>query len=373
MYFWVGVSTIAGALRRKVWIDQAYFKWYPNFYIILVAPPGIVAKSTTASLGMRLLRRVPGIRFGPDVVTWQALATSFAEAAELFELNGDYYTMSALTVESSEFGNFLNPADTQMVDFLVSLWDGKEGTFDKRTKGSGNDQIHCPWINLIACTTPAWIAGNFPEYTIGGGLTSRCVFVYAEEKAKYVAYPSRHVPANLHDTEDRLVQDLEHIAVKLVGQYHMGDKVLDWGEEWYEQHYRNRPIGLDDDRFGGYIARKQTHIHKLSMILAASTRDELEITIDDLQTANDMVTILEEAMPKVFGKIGRSDASMQTERFLAYVSKRGAVKYTEAYRFIHAYFPSNKEFEDMLAGLLKAGYLEMKMNGSDYWLYRRSQ
>ena len=47
MYFWTGVSAIAGALRRKVWIDQAYFKWYPNFYIVLVAPPGIVSKSTT--------------------------------------------------------------------------------------------------------------------------------------------------------------------------------------------------------------------------------------------------------------------------------------------------------------------------------------
>ena len=74
--------------------------------------------------------------------------------------------------------------------------------------------------------------------------------------------------------------------------------------------------------------------------------------MDDLQTANDMVTALEEAMPKVFGKIGRTDVSLQTDRFLSYVSKRGArSSYTEAYRFIHAYFPSNKEFEDMLAGL----------------------
>ena len=65
MYAWVGVSTIAGALRRKVWIDQAYFKWYPNFYIILVAPPGIVAKSTTASLGMRLCGVSPVSASGP--------------------------------------------------------------------------------------------------------------------------------------------------------------------------------------------------------------------------------------------------------------------------------------------------------------------
>ena len=39
------------ALRRKVWIDQAYFKWFPNFYILLVAPPGIVSKSTHRQRG----------------------------------------------------------------------------------------------------------------------------------------------------------------------------------------------------------------------------------------------------------------------------------------------------------------------------------
>ena len=49
MYFWAGVSAVAGALRRKVWIDEAYFKWYCNMYIVFVAPPGIVSKSTTAN------------------------------------------------------------------------------------------------------------------------------------------------------------------------------------------------------------------------------------------------------------------------------------------------------------------------------------
>lgn len=29
-YFWTGVSTIAGALRRRVWIDQKNFQWTPN-------------------------------------------------------------------------------------------------------------------------------------------------------------------------------------------------------------------------------------------------------------------------------------------------------------------------------------------------------
>src|SRR5574343_321589 len=46
-HFWTGVATIAGALRRRVWIDMRKFQWTPNFYIILVGPPGIATKSTS--------------------------------------------------------------------------------------------------------------------------------------------------------------------------------------------------------------------------------------------------------------------------------------------------------------------------------------
>lgn len=367
MYFWTGVSTLAGVLRRRVWIDQAYFVWYPNFYVVLVAPPGIVSKSTTANVGMNLLRQIPGVRFGPDVVTSQALITAFAESAETFEYDGAFYPMSALTLASSEFGNLLNPQDKMMVDLMVELWDGNR-QLEKKTKMSGNDLINAPWINLIACTTPSWIADNFPEYMIGGGLVSRMIFVYAEKKAKYVAYPGLAVPGGHKEMGLKLIQDLEHIAVNLCGPYTLAKDTIAWGESWYKHHYENRPKGLEDDRFGGYIARKQTHIHKLAMVLAASRSDSMVIDVVDLATANEMVTALELDMPRVFQRIGVSEQSVQAERFLAYVHKRGKVPYEEAYRFIHAHFPGFKEFEDMLMGCIRSGQISLRNYGSKIYL-----
>lgn len=358
MYFWAGVSAIAGALRRKVWIDQAYFKWYPNFYICLVAPPGIVSKSTTAGVAMNLLRKVPGIKFGPDVVTWPALVTAFAESTEGFEHDGMIYPMSAMTLESSEFGNLLNPQDKEMVDLLVSLWDGKQGTFEKKTKHSGQDSVENPWINLIACTTPAWIAGNFPEYMIGGGFTSRTIFVYADQKEKFVAYPGLRVPANLTRMEEELAEDLTAISM-LHGEMKLTPAAVAWGEQWYLQHYSERAVNLDPDRFGGYLARKQTHIHKLAMVLSAAQGDTLLITPEHLATAHAMVTDLEPDMQFVFSKIGRSDSSLHAERLIQFVTNRGEVTFQEAYRYVHSHFSSMRDFEDVLAGILRAGFLKM--------------
>lgn len=368
MHFWTAVSTIAGALRRRVWVDMAYFKWYPNFYVILVAPPGIVSKSTTASIGMSLLKKVPDIKFGPDVVTWQALVSGFAESTMSFQHEGEFHAMSALTIESSEFGNLLNPQDKEMVDLLVSLWDGKQGAFEKKTKGSGCDVVENPWINLIACTTPSWIAGNFPEYMIGGGFTSRCVFVYAEKKAKLVAYPADMVPANMKQLATQLVEDLCEISM-MVGEYKLTPAAREWGNAWYSNHYAAKHLHLDDERFGGYLARKQTHIHKLAMILAAAESSRLVIDAEHLALAHQMVTDLEPDMQYVFSKIGKSEDAVYAERLIWYVAKRGECPYNEAYRFVHSHFPKMQDFEAVMTGAIRSGYLILKQNGSEMMLY----
>ena len=356
-YFWVGVSTIAGALRRRVWIDQGYFQWIPNFYVILVAPPGIVSKSTTASIGMNLLRQVGGIKFGPDVVTWQKLAQSLSQSLEMFDLgDGTLMPMSAITIESSEFGTFLNPQDREMVDVLVSLWDGKKGTFTKSTKTQGDDVIENPFVNIIACTTPSWIEGNFPEYMIGGGFTSRCVFVYADAKRQYVAYPRDVLPKDFLEQQKTLVADLERISL-IKGEYKLDPAAETWGKAWYEAHYKNKPPLLDNERFGGYLARKQTHIHKLAMVLAASVRNETVITTNELSPANDIITSLEVYMPKVFDRIGTSETSRGAAQLVAVVEAHKKIEQGVLYRELFRIMSYN-DFVVALNSAIQAGHVQ---------------
>jgi hypothetical protein len=337
-------------------------------YIILVAPPGVVAKSTTVSIAMSLLRRVPNIRFGPDVATWQALVKAFAESSESFELNGELQQQSALTLESSEMGNLIDPANRESIDLLTNLWDSKE-VFDKRTKGNGSEYIHNPWINIIACTTPAWVADNFPESSIGGGFTSRCLFVYADAKDKLIAYPARCAPVDFAQKQLALIQDLEHIATLLVGEYVLSGDAIEWGERWYEAHWASKPEELDDDRFAGYLSRKQTHIHKTAMVLAAARHDRLVIEPEDLGHAAAMVTDLERDMRKVFDRIGRSANSLAAERFIHYVLRHGTVSYTNAYRHVHEAFPDARNFDGIARGAAAAGLIECVAgpNGATYF------
>lgn len=364
MRFWVAVSTLAGALRRRVWIDQRYFCWYPNLYVILVAPPGIVSKSTTAEVGMDLLRQVPGIHFGPSVVTWQSLVKSFADAGEGFAVGETNHIMSPLTISSSEFGNLLNPQDKDMVDMLVNLWDGK--SFVKATKMSGTDEVINPWINIIAATTPDWIAGSFPEYMVGGGFTSRCLFCYAEAKARYIPYPSLVTPANIETQKSNLIHDLEYIAVNIAGEYQLSPEAITWGSAWYERHYQVDSKAMDPSRFGGYISRKQTQAHKIAMVLAASRRDGLTIEREDLETAVEMLTDLEPDMHMVFDKIGMTKEAVQAQRLTALIHQRGRIPYTEVYTWMQRYFPQKTVIEDIISAGSAAGHYHIEGTGTYY-------
>jgi len=265
--------------------------------------------------------------------------------------------MSPLTLAASELGSLLNLQDRDMVNLLIELWDGKK-TYEKITKMSGNDIIEAPWINLQAGTTPHWVADNMPQAMIGGGLSSRCIFVYGDTKEKYIAYVDEMVGKGDDKLRLRLIQDLEQIAM-LVGPFIIDPAAREWGKAWYERFWKDATSRMDDTMLEGYAARKQTHLHKTAMVLSASRGASLTITKEDLELANVMLEDLEADMHRVFSRIGRTEDSMQAERFIEFVRRKGSIPYAEAYKMIHIYFPDFRDFEGILSGAINSGQLRI--------------
>jgi hypothetical protein len=362
-HMWTAIGTIAGALRGKVWIDMGYFKWKPNFFIVLVAPPGVVSKSTTLGVGMSLLRELESIHFGPDSVTWQALTEAFVEAQEVVK---DVGPMSALTIAASELGTFLDPRNREMIDVLNDLWDGRNVPWKRRTKGEGISEIRNPWLNFLGCTTPGWLEENFPEYAIKGGFTSRTVFVYADAKRDLVAYPGLRMEqfkAEFATLRRALVTDLQKIAC-LQGQYFLTPSAFKWGQKWYKTHWNPESHDhLDKETHGGYLARKQTHIHKVAMILAASTSNEMVLTERHLGQADFLVSQLEDQMINVFRHISDNRDAILAVQMLEMINEVESVSKQNLWRLM-LYRSSHEEFERGLKGLLAAGFVQEYVAGT---------
>lgn len=370
-HFWTGVSTIAGALRRCVWIDQRFFKWTPNFYIIFVGPPGIVAKSTTLNIGFALLRKVPGIHFGPDSMTWHGLAKKFESAFEYKQYkNGNTnvkIAMSPLTCSVSELGTFLRPDDKGLVSFLTDVWDGKERPFDHTTKDSGEITIENAWLNVIGATTPMWMQNNFPPSLLSEGIGSRVIFVYGDAKRHLTAYPGRAVPLkDYQDTEAKLLEDLKSIS-SLCGEYTLSPEAYKWGESWYHQPH-GASATMASSRYGGYLARKQTHLHKLAMILAAAQRDDLVITEEDLKDADTILGNTELSMIRVFENMGVVDEAKHLAEVVAFVRAYGFITIKDLYYNNCHNIMAERDFHLAIRQGVEGGLLERIRQNNDIGL-----
>lgn len=368
-HFWTGVGVVAGALRRKVWLDMKYFQWTPNFYIIFVAPPGIVTKSTALGVGKSLLTALQGIKFGPSALTWQAMITALAASTEGVQMpDGTIHPMSCLSFFVSELGTFLDTQDRKMIDVLVDLWDGQRGAWEKATKTVGSDSVQNPWLNIIGGTTPVWLNENVPRTMIGGGFTARCVFIFGETKRHLIAYPQLVVPPVWFDEMTmKLVHDLEQIAM-LRGEFLLTPEAYLYGEEWYKQHYSAmKKAAKSSNDFGGYIARKQAHVHKLAMVLSASRRDDMVITEKELQDAVLIMDGVEKDLPEIFKSLTTSQTMDKAIKLIEVVKLAKSIRRAELYQlFFHVL--DSKQFTEILDSAIQAGYLQAVVRGNTVFI-----
>lgn len=341
-HWWVGISTIAGALRRKVWFEQNYFVWSPNFYIVLVAPPGVSSKTVTAGVGAHLLNQIPGIHFGPNALTWQALVKDMEQIQEGFKMTEDddlieaeYLPMSCMTISSGELGSLLNPHDREMVDVLTDLWDSRTKPWKKSTATQGKQEIKNPWVNIIACTTPAWLIGNIPQHMLETGFFSRIIFIHAEQKRRVVAYPGDEMAQHeMDDLEGKLVEDLQQIA-SMRGQFRLTTEGKKFGTEWYADHCRRVNEGDPHlTRLGTYVSRRQTHLHKIAMVLSAAKRDDLLLTDADMQDASRLLDEVEEYMHHIYSMAGNEKNIANTNAIVDLVRKHGRMQRNICFRMV---------------------------------------
>lgn len=305
-HLWVGLSTIAGAIRRKAFFSMGYFLLYPNLYTVLVGPPGRCKKSTAMAIGRRMLNRVEGINFTTDSVTREALILHLSQS------HADGH--SSMTAFSSEFASLLTSSGMDQVVFLTDIYECPP-EWTHKSKMGGTQKIKAPYLNLLGATTPDWIARSLPLDTVGIGLTSRIIFVYQDTPRRRPAFP--HLTKEQRELEELLVHDLQKIST-ISGEFVLEPSAKQHYEGWYESRIENtNPTG--DSRLAGYFERKPMHLLKIAMLVAASHRQECEIIKSDLDEALALLATIEERMPKVFSAVGRNPLAYDQEQMMNYI------------------------------------------------------
>ena len=176
---WSGIMCVSSALGREAFVDQGVFTVYPNLYVMLVAASAKCRKSTSIMVSYKFIDKViPKINILCQKLTAEYLigelsgTLSKEERVVIPQASGIAIADEVSTlIDKNGFASGLIP-------LLTKLYDCED--FPYGTRSRGKEFIKNPCLSLFGGSTVKWIKESIPIVSIGGGFTSRIVFVFKD-------------------------------------------------------------------------------------------------------------------------------------------------------------------------------------------------
>lgn len=359
-HIWTGISIIAAALGRKVWLNRraggvTRYVIYPGQVMaILTAGSGLVRKSTAIIPAKRFLKFI-----GKPIISGKSSVEAFLKQMD----PNAQGTPQAMLLES-ELTSFLSKATylDPLVEVLCKLADA-EDEFPYTTIAHGKILIKDPCLTVLSCTTPENLGSRLPPSATGAGLMSRIIFIYAKETNRVEDLsdvedtdltPAEVTQAKL--TEQKLFDGIRRIN-SMAGPYTFSTD----GREWFKNFYLSwikSPSGQGE----GYPARRPDHLLRVAMCFAAGKdQHNLQIDSQSLTFANRILTNAEKDFNKAFAFVGTT-YTKDRQRIVDYIAARGGnVPHSELLSAMYVYFKDLETLKRTLALLQEAGVLKSSL------------
>lgn len=345
---WTALSTVASALQRKCYLIWGTLTFYPNMYVVLTAPSG-KRKASSMDISRDWFLNEINVSIAAEAITREALIRELRTSTST-EVDMDTGMMefhSSMTIHSQELTVFLGYQNHQLMADLCDWFDCRN-RWTYRTKSQGVDEIIGVWVNLIGATTPTLIQSTMPQDAIGGGLTSRMIFVYERKKGKTVILPS--LDANDLILKDQMLTDLKRIKT-MTGRFTTTDDFIELWANWYPAQDNNPPF--KDERFEGYFERRPTHVMKMACILNAARTESMIVTAKDLQDAIDLLEQTEVNMRHTFSGLGQARHAALLSKVMVEIGNAKQVNFSDL-MFSHRADADPRMLEDVI-NILQSG------------------
>lgn len=367
-HLWTAISVLAAVMGRKIYLERAYYSTFPNLYILIVGPAGIVKKSTTTAIGVNLLRAIPGFRIMSDQVTQASMIDALAESGVQYEVPGspDKRVHSPLYIYASELKALLDEVHGALPELLTHFFDcsppDDKTPWRRTTKGGGDVSVYAPCINLLGCSTSAWLRLTIPVKDLEGGFASRILFVIDNSlPEKLVAIPRLH--PELRAIKPKLINDLTYIH-NLVGEAHMTQEAEDYFTTLYNNNMMDMAAKKGGDKFSGYRGRLGTMVEKVSMILSINESDSMIVELKHVKQAELMLNDLRSGMFEAFNAAGANPNTNGIVMIFNFIKARGSVAASEIIRTVWMEV-TKPQVEECLAVLQSMGAIRQSAVGLD--------
>ena len=359
---WCGISAISTVLGRRCWLDMGPFMVYPNLFIILVAPSGRCRKTTAILLVEGILRQLDTpINFISQRVTTEALI----EAITITHTTADNKFLKKTcegAVYVDELINFLNRKtfESGLAGVMIPLYDCHD-KFEYRTKARGIEYLNNTCLGLLAGSTVEWIRDAIPIEAVGGGLTSRMIFVYNDIPSAPVARPKPMTEKReIVESIIRAFNRIQHLQ----GPITLTPKAWERYETIYNSFY-SKSLFFEDSSTSGYASRRHVHLLKVALALAAS-EETIEVDERHVCGANEALTLVETQLFQVLSLITSSEKGILLTMVKSHISKSKRISRGDLLRRV-VHRIDSRELTELLDTLIHSKQVRAEHSGGQIY------
>lgn len=353
---WSGIICVSAALGRDSFVDQGVFTVYPNLYVLLVAASAKCRKSTSIMIAYKFLDKVsPKINILCQKITAEYLIGELSGTIAK-EVKVVIPQASGIAI-ADEVSTLIdrNAFASGLIPLLTKLYDCED--FPYGTRSRGLELVRNPCLTIFGGSTIKWIKESIPIVSIGGGFTSRIIFVYKEASKNEVPWPV------LSEEKSKLAEDIVHDLseiTKLRGAFVFTPEAINLYSNEYK-NFRSSSFLFNNLMLEGYAGRRHVLVIKLSMILSASVRDNRIVNAEDVAVAIDILRNAEISMPLVMEAITSEVVGDLCEEVLAMIKCKKEISRVEILRTMKRKL-SSRELDVILDTLQQAGVIESSID-----------
>lgn len=314
-HLWTGLSVLAGALERKVWLLNGKIFFHPNIYVMLVTYAG-VGKSTAIVRGANLLERLkhefnPEFKIIAEQITEPGLVklmeirqeVQISETKRIFHSSGYFYASEAsASALQNTHGTFTST--------ITGFYDCPT-VFRKVTKGEADKptEIYNVSFNMLAGATFDYLKTLVNESSVMGGFASRIIYVINKERL--IREPKWGSSDKVdQDLQDDLFHDLCEIH-KLKGGFRPTREFIKAWEEFQPESDR-RLKSMNSPSLESLAARVSTNTTKIAMLLSVAESSDLVLDLHHWERAMELVEYVSKDNAFILSQGAMADRNSQT-------------------------------------------------------------
>lgn len=311
-HIWSALVLLSAAVHKRVYVEQGYFRTYPNLYVGLIGDMGS-RKSTAKDIASKLFQLtfdhypiLASVQSREDIIRYM---NQDDNTFKFVDRQGVEQTVHPLVGFINELKNFLSVDPGKMIEFLTDIYSTPR--FKSSTLKRGLEDLENPCVSILACETPEWIVDKLKGKIISGGWSRRMVYVYETIRADPIPFPT---PPNDFLEKSLMLRDHLIRVSQAIGEFRWDPDAKDFYAKWYTNMRRNMP---DDKVMAGYYESKHDQLLKVAMDLQlAEDPTNLVLTKRNLMLGISFLDVLEVNMPKLSVAAGRNDLAGPTQAIL---------------------------------------------------------